>query len=139
MGMKLGSAKVAAKRRALPAALAAHRWRPGQSGNPSGHSGDYGDALRLARQAAPDAVRRLVELMASDDERVAAVACNAIFDRAYGKPAPAADPPIEKMPLLEIIERLTRDQLDEFATALRASLREDEPEDDPGIVVPLNR
>ncbi len=139
MGMKLGSAKVAAKRRALPAALAAHRWRPGQSGNPSGHSGDYGDALRLARQAAPDAVRRLVELMASDDERVAAVACNAILDRAYGKPAPAADPPIEKMPLLEIIERLTRDQLDEFATALRASLREDEPEDDPGIVVPLNR
>ena len=35
----------AAKRR-LPPALAAKCWRPGQSGNPSGHSGEYGDAAR---------------------------------------------------------------------------------------------
>jgi len=83
---KLGSARGAAKRRTLPPALAAHCWRPGESGNPSGHSGAYGEALSLARQAAPDAVRRLIELMGSDDERVAAVACNSILDRALGKP-----------------------------------------------------
>jgi hypothetical protein len=53
-----------------------------ESGNPGGLSGDYGEALRLARQAAPQAVRRLIELMNSDDEQVAAVACNAILDRA---------------------------------------------------------
>ena len=47
--------------------------------------------MELARQAAPDAVRRLVELMNSEDERVAAVACNAILDRAFGKPGPAKD------------------------------------------------
>jgi hypothetical protein len=28
----------------------------GQSGNPSGHSGEYGKVMRLARQAAPHAV-----------------------------------------------------------------------------------
>jgi len=75
-----------ASKRALPPALAANRWQPGRSGNPSGHSGEYGDAMRLARQAAPDAVRRLIELMLSEDERVAAAACNAILDRAFGKP-----------------------------------------------------
>ncbi len=73
-------------RRKLPPALARHCWQPGQSGNPSGHSGAYGEAISLARQAAPDAVRRLVQLMGSDDERVVVVACNAILDRALGKP-----------------------------------------------------
>jgi hypothetical protein len=77
--------------RALPAALAANRWRPGQSGNPLGHSGEYGQAVRLAQRAAPAAVKRLIELMGSDDERVAAVACNSILDRAFGKPAPVKE------------------------------------------------
>jgi hypothetical protein len=54
--------------------------------------------MRLARQAAPDAVRRLIESTLSEDERVAAVACNAILDRPFGKrkeyqpPEEAADP-----------------------------------------------
>jgi hypothetical protein len=39
----------------------------------------------LARQAAPYAVHRLIELMDSEDERVAAVACNSILDRAFGR------------------------------------------------------
>jgi hypothetical protein len=41
--------------------------------------------MKLARQAAPYAVCRLIELMDSEDERVAAVACNSILDRALGK------------------------------------------------------
>src|SRR4029077_12642993 len=77
---------MAAPKRTLPPALAVNRWQPGQSGNPSGHNGEYGQAMKLARQAAPDAVRRLIELMNSEDERVAAVACNSILDRALGKP-----------------------------------------------------
>lgn len=75
-----------APKRVLSPALAANRWKPGQSGNPSGHSGAYGDAVRLAQHAAPYAVRRLIELMSSDDERVAVVAANSILDRAFGKP-----------------------------------------------------
>jgi hypothetical protein len=94
----------------LPAALAANIWKPGQSGNPKGLSGAYGEAISLARQAAPDAVRRLMELMHSDDERVAAVACNAILDRALGKPrqAPEADgkDEIARLSDAELSERL---------------------------------
>jgi hypothetical protein len=66
-------------------------WKPGQSGNPSGNSGAYGAAIKLAQRAAPKAVRRLIELMDSEDERVAAVACNAILDRAFGKPKVAEE------------------------------------------------
>jgi hypothetical protein len=66
-------------------------WKPGQSGNPSGNSGEYGVAIKLAQRAAPKAVRRLIELMASEDERVAAVACNSILDRAFGKPRVAEE------------------------------------------------
>ena len=66
-------------------------WKPGESGNPTGYSGAYGEAVRLARQAAPYAVCRLIELMDSEDERVAAVACNAILDRGLGKPGPAKE------------------------------------------------
>ena len=94
-----------APKRKLPPALAANRWRPGQSGNPSGHSGEYGEAMRLARQAAFRAVLRLMELAALDrideqgnliplhqlpesDPRVVAVAANSLLDRAFGKPKP---------------------------------------------------
>ena len=66
--------------------LKANIWKPGQTGNPKGFSGLYGEAVRLAQAAAPDAVRRLIELMNSEDDRVAVVACNAILDRALGKP-----------------------------------------------------
>ena len=81
--------------RPLPPALAANIWKRGQSGNPSGQSGLYGETMMLARQAAPDAMRRLIELMRSEDERVASVACNAVLERAFGKPKdydPAAEP-----------------------------------------------
>lgn len=92
---------MAAPKRKLPPALAANRWRPGQSGNPSGHTGEYGEAMRLARQAAPHAVRRLIELAEIDqvddqgnltalsteaDRRVVMVAANALIERAFGKP-----------------------------------------------------
>jgi hypothetical protein len=40
---------------------------------------------------APYAVGRLIELMDSEDERVAVVACNAILDRGLGKPGPVKE------------------------------------------------
>lgn len=51
-----------ARKRILPPALPANRWQPGKMGNPSGNSGEHGEAMSLARQVAPDAVRRLIEL-----------------------------------------------------------------------------
>lgn len=96
-----------APKRALPPALAANRWKRGQSGNPSGQSGEYGQAVRLARQAAPYAVHRLIALMDSEDERVAAVACNSILDRAFGKPGLAKE---EKDDFETRIANMTREE-----------------------------
>jgi hypothetical protein len=102
----VGSA-MAAPKRILPPALVANRWLPGQSGNPSGHNGEYGQAMKLARQAAPRAVHRLIELMDSQDERVAAVACNAILDRGFGKPGPVKE---EKDDFMARLGNMTREE-----------------------------
>ena len=71
-------------------------------------NGQYGEAISLARQAAPDAVRRLIQLMSSDDERVSVVACNAILDRAFGKPReqPQEATPPEEMSDQELEDRI---------------------------------
>jgi hypothetical protein len=65
--------------------MVAHMWKPGESGNPSGRPAEYWELVRLARTNGPDAVIRLGELMHSEDDRVAVVACQAILDRAYGR------------------------------------------------------
>src|SRR6516162_2856016 len=96
-----------APKKALSPALAANRWKPGQSGNPSGNSGEYGQAVRLARQAASYAVQRLIQLMDSEDERVAAVACNSILDRAFGKPGLVKE---EKDDLETRLANMTREE-----------------------------
>jgi predicted Zn-dependent protease len=75
----------------LSPAFLANTWRPGQSGNPGGHSGLYGEAVKLARGLSLRAVQRLGELMESEDERVSVVACNSLLDRAFGKPKPAVE------------------------------------------------
>jgi hypothetical protein len=130
----------AAERR-LPPALAANCWRPGQSGNPSGHSGEYGEAIRLARQAAPWAVRRLIELAELDqlddqgnliplkelpeaDRRVVTVAANSLLDRAFGKPKPF-DPKVDaETPLQAALqaEKLTQRELDAISELAEARL-----------------
>jgi hypothetical protein len=82
-------------------------WKPGQSGNPSGYSAAYGEAVRLARQAAPYAINRLIELMDSEDQRVAAVACNSVLDRAFGRPGPAKE---EKEGMEARLANMTREE-----------------------------
>jgi hypothetical protein len=73
--------------RTLPAEFVARQFKKGQSGNPTGNKGStYGEVVQIARQYGEKAVRRLVELVDSDDERVAFMASQALLDRAYGKP-----------------------------------------------------
>ena len=57
----------------------------GRVGEPLWHAAEYGEVVRRARELSIRAVERLAELMESEDERVAAVASNAILDRAFGK------------------------------------------------------
>jgi hypothetical protein len=117
-----------AGRRALPAAFAANKWRPGQSGNPTGNKGAlYQECLRLSRTASPEAIRRLIELMGDEDPRVSVVACNAILDRAWGKPRET--PPTEKPEAPPNFSNLSDEQLAQYREIV-ATLREGGPTED---------
>ena len=118
---------MAAPKRKLPRALAANRWRPGQSGNQSGHSGAYGEAIKLAQAAAPYAVCRLIELMDSEDERVAAVACNSILDRAFGKPK--VEDEEKKNNMQARLANMTREERLRYMQELLASVNDFLPAD----------
>jgi hypothetical protein len=46
----------------------------------------------LCREASPDAARRLIELMYSEDERVALMAADKVLERAWGRPKEPEQP-----------------------------------------------
>lgn len=117
--------------RPIPPSLAAHCFKPGQSGNPSGNKGaQYAQVVALARDASFAATQRLIELMRSDDERVAMVACNAILDRAWGKPkeTPPTTPPGRVLNL----SALSDQQIDNFRQILIAMRDARQQEADDG-------
>jgi hypothetical protein len=88
----------------------------GKSGNPGGRTKQFAQCQRLCREASPDAARRLIELIQSEDERVALMAADKVFERAWGKPkeydpnaeAPKKAPPFD--PSLYTTEELRRMQ-----------------------------
>lgn len=61
----------------------ASRFRPGQSGNPSGRPKGIG---AQAREHTADALRVLVDGLGDEDPRVRVAAAKEILDRGYGKP-----------------------------------------------------
>ena len=62
--------------------------------NPRGFGGQYQECMRLYRDASPAAARKMVELLESDDERVALVAAEKIMARAWGR-VKDADPNVQ--------------------------------------------
>src|SRR6266478_2835290 len=58
----------------------------GKLGNPGGRTKQFAQCQRLCRKASPDAARRLIELIQSEDERVALMAADKVFERAWGRP-----------------------------------------------------
>lgn len=66
-------------------------WPKGKSGNPKGRPKWAKDVTELARQNAPKAFQKVVELIESEDERVAFMAAREVLDRAWGKTKPADD------------------------------------------------
>ncbi len=70
----------------------------GVSANPGGRpkkTPEMREAERLAREKSPRAITRLAEIMESADEKAAVSACNAILDRALGKPVQAITAEVE--------------------------------------------
>ncbi len=61
-------------------------FKKGQSGNPGGRPKEIGEVRELAKKHGPAAIKRLVKLIASDNERTAVAACQVLLDRGYGKP-----------------------------------------------------
>lgn len=68
---------------------------PGVSGNPHGRPPLPREMKEVLESAAPRAIARLIELIESDDERVAAACANSVLDRLYGKPTHVTDAKVE--------------------------------------------
>ena len=64
----------------------AGHFAPGVSANPGGRVKIDPEAKEILKAATPRAARRLVEMIDSKSEKIAAVACNSILDRVLGKP-----------------------------------------------------
>jgi hypothetical protein len=107
--------------RDVPEAARKYKWQPGQSGNPSGRGGLYHECRRLASEASPTAMRRLIELMDAEDERVAYMACVAVLDRAGVKPM-QHDPREEERALASIPLEQKKTRLAELVRRAQALL-----------------
>ncbi len=61
--------------------------QPGETANPSGHGGRYHEVVKLAREASPEAMQTLIEIMRDADEETRAriVAIQEVLSRAFGK------------------------------------------------------
>ncbi|MBR0033429.1 MAG: hypothetical protein IJP60_00215 [Bacilli bacterium] len=59
---------------------------PGQSGNPTGRPRADPEVKEILKAAAPDAARKLVELLNSKNEKIAFQAAQEILNRTQGKP-----------------------------------------------------
>ena len=66
-------------------------WKPGQSGNPNGRPKKNREAEAVALSNSQKAMKKLVTLIDSEDEKVALAAAQAIIDRAMGKPKQSLD------------------------------------------------
>jgi hypothetical protein len=64
-------------------------FQPGQSGNPGGRPKENAEVKRLAREQGVASIQKLIALRDSQDERISLAACQALLDRAFGKPAQA--------------------------------------------------
>lgn len=63
------------------------QFKQGKSGNPGGRPTLAPEVRSLAQKQAPEAFKRICELVGDDDPRIAISACNVVLERAYGKPA----------------------------------------------------
>jgi hypothetical protein len=86
-------------------------FKKGQSGNPGGRPKEDNDVKQLAREHSEEALQRLLTWMRSENPKASVAACQAVLDRAYGKPAQALiggdenDPPLKIQQVKRVIVR----------------------------------
>jgi hypothetical protein len=78
------------------------RFRPGQSGNPSGTPRATIELRRLAQAHGPAAIAALAEIMVNkrNSPQARATAAQALLDRGYGRPVQPVD--LEARPLADV-------------------------------------
>ena len=111
--------------------LAPYRFRPGESGNPSGRSATFGEMQRRAREATPELIDYLLEIArdAGEDARNRIVAITIVLERGWGKapvlePEALADPEGQAAKLADVVSRWTPEQR---ATARQLFAIDDKP------------
>lgn len=70
------------------------KFQKGKSGNPGGRPKEDSEVKRLALEASPLAIKRLIEILQNTnplDVRTVIAAAKEILDRAIGKPAQAVE------------------------------------------------
>jgi hypothetical protein len=85
--------------------------------NPTGRGGLYHECRRLAAEASPQAMRRLIELMDAEDERVSYMATVAVLDRSDVKPMDY-DPAQDRVEPSFDPGKLTREERSQFRAIL---------------------
>ena len=88
------------------------RYLPGITGNPGGRPKINPDVAAALEAGSHAAAQRLVELVSSEDERVALAASMALLDRVLGKPAASlevtsAPGPSDWEPIRQAVTALT--------------------------------
>jgi hypothetical protein len=83
-------------------------WKKGESGNPGGRPKEEREVLQLARDHSTRAIGRLAEWMDSDNARASVMACNAILDRALGKPTQPLSGDPDKPPIAIEVDAVTK-------------------------------
>lgn len=84
------------------------RLQPGFTLNPGGRPKIVEEIRQLARQHAPDAFKRVCELVGSDDERTALAAAQEILNRAYGRPMQAIEQKVEHIDIRQLYLQATQ-------------------------------
>jgi hypothetical protein len=92
-------------------------FKPGVSGNPSGRPKEIPEVRDLARAHTEAAIKRLAQIMKSDDDpRASAAAATALLDRGWGKPSqPIAGDDESPLRLIARIERVVVESAEQLS------------------------
>lgn len=109
-----------------PSKAVSGRFQKGVSGNPGGRPAMPAEVKEALEAASERAAKRLVELVDSDDPRVALMASNAVLDRLFGKPTQVTDAKIETTSVqqahLKVLEEIAQRRQERIASEAKLAI-----------------